>query len=342
MVFELFSCFRTSAALSDSGFTPPTAPSLIARPSAGENEKYVEQQQQQPVALSDLHSILGSTLGLPLQSSSVVALLPFKKSAYLARTIFSSPGLELLFGGESDDFLQSLVAVHAGARNFFSEVVSQATGSADQPPQPQPRTLELGGPHGWSLTAKLLVVSSSSLTFPALHIEHTFLDTQSLLVQSLARRLLCSKSTAHGMTAVVLLTTEGQVISPLPPLPFSCLPSISSPPWPVAHPASPPHPLLHPHQLILTLPHPHTHRCSPHPQVLTLPHTHTHRCCTAKVVPLSRLAVAAVVTPMTGASGRHCWMESWEWGGAVRIAGSQPSLPWSLVRCMRWWQSCRG
>ena len=121
---------------------------------------------------------------------------------------------------DCDPVLQHLLATHARARAFFTEAVASAVAQAaaehashgDQPPA---RSLDLGGPCGWSLTVKSLAAAptaGSMALLPLLLVEHSFLDMPALLARSNVQRLLCSKYGGREMASVVLLTMEGQVL----------------------------------------------------------------------------------------------------------------------------------
>ena len=84
----------------------------------------------------------------------------------------------------------------------------------------QQHSLNLGGPHGWSVTVKPLTVctssASGSTTFSALLVEHTVLGMTALMARTVAHQYLLSTvgSTSAGksMDCVMLLSREGRVL----------------------------------------------------------------------------------------------------------------------------------
>ena len=113
-----------------------------------------------------------------------------------------------------------MTSSHGGARALFTEMVASAAARAHTSgPAPlcaPERSLQLGGPHGWTLTVQQLTArSASGCDFPALLVRHSFEDMSALMARAAEREEMQHALNGKHLDCVMVLAQEGQMLHSL-------------------------------------------------------------------------------------------------------------------------------
>ena len=161
--------------------------------------------------------LIGSTRTLSRPSSASTP----PPQACRALTLHASPAFQVLFGARDspacEATLSLLLSAHGGARALFTEMVTCAVVHAHTSgPAPlclPERSLQLGGPHSWTLTVQPLTArSASGCDFPALLVRHSFEDMSALMARAAEHGGMQHALSGNQLDCVMVLTQEGQLL----------------------------------------------------------------------------------------------------------------------------------